>query len=84
MHRLQSFKPSYLNTSKRSTLFSLNQLIINQESILHTNMRLSLIFFGLSSVFAIVSSVPPGSIGLEKRQIGGTDIAAAAAPAAAV
>ncbi|KAG1029802.1 hypothetical protein G6F43_013995 [Rhizopus delemar] len=49
-------------------------------------MRLSLIFFGLSSVFAIVSSVPLGSIGLEKRQIGGTDIAApapAAAPAVA-
>ncbi|KAG1144087.1 hypothetical protein G6F37_008693 [Rhizopus arrhizus] len=31
-------------------------------------MRLSLIFFGLSSVFMIVSSLPLGSVGLEKRQ----------------
>ena len=31
-------------------------------------MRLSLIFFGLSSVFIIVSSLPLGSVGLEKRQ----------------
>ncbi|KAG1041534.1 hypothetical protein G6F43_012079 [Rhizopus delemar] len=34
-------------------------------------MRLSLIFFGLSSAFMIVSSLPLGSIGLEKRQLGG-------------
>ncbi|KAG1052416.1 hypothetical protein G6F43_005447 [Rhizopus delemar] len=34
-------------------------------------MRLSLIFFGLSSVFMIVSSLPLGSIGLEKRQASG-------------
>ena len=33
-------------------------------------MRLSLIFFGLSSVFMIVSSLPLGSVGLEKRQVG--------------
>ncbi|KAG1496094.1 hypothetical protein G6F46_005974 [Rhizopus delemar] len=32
-------------------------------------MRLSLIFFGLSSVFMIVSSVPLSSIGLEKRKL---------------
>jgi hypothetical protein len=32
-------------------------------------MRLSLIFFGLSSVFMIVSSLPLGSVGLDKRQI---------------
>ena len=35
-------------------------------------MRLSLIFFGLSSVFMIVSSLPLGSVGLEKRDISGT------------
>ncbi|KAG1046396.1 hypothetical protein G6F43_011119 [Rhizopus delemar] len=34
-------------------------------------MRLSLLFFGLSSVFMIASSLPLGSIGLEKRQAGG-------------
>jgi hypothetical protein len=32
-------------------------------------MRLSLIFFGLSSVFMVVSSLPLGSVGLEKRDI---------------
>ncbi|KAG1122967.1 hypothetical protein G6F37_010123 [Rhizopus arrhizus] len=31
-------------------------------------MRLPLIFFGLSSVFIIVSSLPLGSVGLEKKQ----------------
>ncbi|KAG0736699.1 hypothetical protein G6F60_012124 [Rhizopus arrhizus] len=35
-------------------------------------MRLSLISFGLSSVFMIVSSLPLGSVELEKRQILGT------------
>ncbi|KAG0730831.1 hypothetical protein G6F57_014855 [Rhizopus arrhizus] len=35
-------------------------------------MRLSLISFGLSSVFMIVSSLPFGSVELEKRQILGT------------
>ncbi|KAG1148898.1 hypothetical protein G6F37_003021 [Rhizopus arrhizus] len=39
-------------------------------------MRLSLISFGLSSVFMIVSSLPLGSVELEKRQGFGVDVAA--------
>jgi hypothetical protein len=48
-------------------------------------MRLSLIFFGLSSVFMIVSSLPLGSVGLEKRQgaLGSVSAAVDSAAAAA-
>ena len=41
-------------------------------------MRLSLLFFGLSSVFMIASSLPLGSIGLEKRQAVGGSVGSAA------
>jgi hypothetical protein len=72
MHRLQPFEFFFTFTHIKEALSFPSTNSLSSKSLFYIQkMRLSLIFFGLSSVFMIVSSLPLGSVGLEKRQASG-------------